>query len=63
MPIREFMCPKCMMITEKLIFSGEREIAECIKCGRELENKILSAPSRFDIHGYSESNGYAKKVA
>ena len=62
MPIKEFMCPKCLVITEDIFFRGDLEITKCKKCGRRLECPILSAPSAFNIHGYNENNGYSKKI-
>jgi putative FmdB family regulatory protein len=61
MPIREFLCPKCKVITERLIFNGEEVYAECFKCGKELKDTIISSCT-FELKGGGwYADGYSNK--
>lgn len=61
MPIREFMCPKCLMITEKLIFPGDLEECVCSKCGKIIKKTIMSSCT-FELKGGGwYADGYSKK--
>jgi putative FmdB family regulatory protein len=61
MPLREFMCPKCKKITEKLIFPGEMEECKCSKCGKIITKTIMSSCT-FELKGGGwYADGYSKK--
>lgn len=61
MPIREFKCPKCLVITEKLIIGSDREAAICWKCGKEITKTVLSTCT-FELKGGGwYADGYSRK--
>lgn len=61
MPIREFMCPKCLKITEKLIFPGELEECKCSKCGKIITKTVISTCT-FELKGGGwYADGYSSK--
>ena len=61
MPIREFMCPECKKVTEKLIFIDEEQVAECRWCGKLLKKTIMSSCT-FELKGGGwYADGYSKK--
>lgn len=60
MPLYEYVCPKCNKKVEKLVFGKEvDELPLCEKCKKPMK-RILSTFG-FDIHGFSEKNGYSKE--
>lgn len=62
MPIYEFRCDKCMKITvESLPISSQKKVTKCQFCEEIIAERIMSAPSGFNIKGYSAKNGYSKK--
>ena len=61
MPIREFMCPNCKRITEKLIFTGDLHEVKCKFCGKKLTRTIISSCT-FELKGGGwYADGYNKK--
>ena len=61
MPIREFMCPVCKKVTEKLIFPNEEQVAYCDWCGKRLKRTIISSCT-FELKGGGwYADGYSKK--
>jgi putative FmdB family regulatory protein len=60
MPIHEFVCKKCKVTTEALVFNKDEETEiRCKKCKGKVR-KILSTFS-YEMNGFNEGNGYAKK--
>jgi putative FmdB family regulatory protein len=60
MPIYEFMCESCFKITvESLPITSNKKNTKCDWCEKKAK-RIISAPSGFEIKGYSAKNGYSK---
>lgn len=60
MPIYEFMCGKCLKITqESLPINSNKKLTDCRFCKRNRARKIISQYSGYRMNGYSEKNGYA----
>ena len=60
MPIYEFMCEKCLKLTEEsLPIHSVKQLTKCKFCEENRARRIISQPSGYNMCGYSEKNGYA----
>ena len=62
MPIYEFMCSKCLKITEELLpINSVKQLTNCRFCKENRARRIVSEPSGYSMKGFSEKNGYSTK--
>lgn len=60
MPLHDYVCKKCKLVEERLIFNEREESAlRCSKCHGKVKKQISAA--NFEVHGFSADNGYSKK--
>ncbi|MHA2180924.1 MAG: FmdB family zinc ribbon protein [Promethearchaeota archaeon] len=61
MPIYEFMCEKCLKVTEELLtIYSKKQLTKCKFCEEVRAKRIVSEPSGYCMNGYSYKNGYSK---
>ncbi len=51
MPFYDFKCNECGKIVEEFFKIDDEKIVECVECGKQMEQIILSAPGLSDPGG------------
>jgi len=60
MPIYEFKCEKCQLITSELLsIKSKKKQLTCEFCGRTAK-RIMSVTGGIDVKGFNAKNGYSK---
>lgn len=59
MPLYDYQCPVCGTIVELLVMPGRRQPNPCCKTCSRFMPRIMAAPAKPIIKGFSADNGYS----